>query len=115
MARRIFSDSTIFGRVILSLSVALVFLLVADRTFADIESLYSENPLDHNAILGEHPEVQGFYMAVGFSGHGLMQAPAVGKSLSEAIRLGRFETIDVTCLSIARFETGQLVIEEAVI
>jgi glycine/D-amino acid oxidase-like deaminating enzyme len=77
--------------------------------------LYAENPLDHNAILGEHPEVKGFYMAVGFSGHGLMQAPAVGKSLSEAIRLGRFETIDVACLSIARFEMGQLVIEEAVI
>jgi FAD-dependent oxidoreductase domain-containing protein 1 len=77
--------------------------------------LYEENPLDHNAILGEHPEVFGFYMAVGFSGHGLMQAPAVGKVLSEAIRLGRFETIDVTCLNIARFETGQLVIEEAVI
>jgi glycine/D-amino acid oxidase-like deaminating enzyme len=71
--------------------------------------------LDHNAILGEHPEIKGFYMAVGFSGHGLMQAPAVGKALSEAIRLRRYETIDVTCLSMDRFETGQLVIEEAVI
>lgn len=77
--------------------------------------LYAENRLDHNAILGEHPEVRGFYMAVGFSGHGLQQAPAVGKSLSEAIRLGRYETIDVSCLGMARFETGQLVIEEAVI
>jgi len=77
--------------------------------------LYAENRLDHNAILGEHPEVRGFYMAVGFSGHGLQQAPAVGKALSEAIRLGRYETIDVSCLGIARFETGELVIEEAVI
>ena len=77
--------------------------------------LYAENRLDHNAILGEHPEVKGFYMAVGFSGHGLQQAPAVGKALSEAIRLGRYETIDVSCLGMARFETGELVIEEAVI
>ncbi len=77
--------------------------------------LYAENRLDHNAILGEHPEIKGFYMAVGFSGHGLQQAPAVGKALSEAIRLGRYETIDVSCLGIDRFETGQLVIEEAVI
>ncbi|MFB0508736.1 MAG: NAD(P)/FAD-dependent oxidoreductase [Thermodesulfobacteriota bacterium] len=77
--------------------------------------LYAENRLDHNAILGEHPEIKGFYMAVGFSGHGLQQAPAVGKALSEAIRLGRYETIDVSCLSMDRFETGQLVIEEAVI
>ena len=77
--------------------------------------LYAENRLDHNAILGEHPELTGFYMAVGFSGHGLQQAPAVGKALSEAIRLGRYETIDVSCLGMARFETGELVIEEAVI
>jgi len=77
--------------------------------------LYAENRLDHNAILGEHPEVKGFYLAVGFSGHGLQQAPAVGKALSEAIRLGRYETIDVSCLGMARFETGDLVIEEAVI
>ena len=77
--------------------------------------LYAENRLDHNAILGEHPEVKGFYLAVGFSGHGLQQAPAVGKALSEAIRLGRYETIDVSCLDMARFDTGQLVIEEAVI
>ncbi len=77
--------------------------------------LYAENRLDHNAILGEHPEIKGFYMAVGFSGHGLMQAPAVGKALSEAIRLRRYETIDVSCLGMDRFETGQLVVEEAVI
>jgi FAD-dependent oxidoreductase domain-containing protein 1 len=77
--------------------------------------LYAENRLDHNAILGEHPQVKGFYMAVGFSGHGLQQAPAVGKALSEAIRLGRCETIDVSCLGMGRFETGQLVVEEAVI
>jgi FAD-dependent oxidoreductase domain-containing protein 1 len=77
--------------------------------------LYAENRLDHNAILGEHPELTGFYMAVGFSGHGLQQAPAVGKALSEAIRLGRYETVDVSCLGIDRFDTGQLVIEEAVI
>jgi glycine/D-amino acid oxidase-like deaminating enzyme len=77
--------------------------------------LYAENQLDHNAILGEHPEVKGFYMAVGFSGHGLQQAPAVGKALSEAIRLGRYETVDVSCLGMARLKTGNLVIEEAVI
>jgi glycine/D-amino acid oxidase-like deaminating enzyme len=77
--------------------------------------LYAENRLDHNAILGDHPELKGFYMAVGFSGHGLMQAPAVGKALSEAIRLGRYETVDVGCLGFDRFEKGELVIEEAVI
>ena len=38
-----------------------------------------------NAILGEWPELKGFYLANGFSGHGLQQAPAVGRYLSELI------------------------------
>ena len=48
--------------------------------------LYAVNTLDHNAILGEWPELKGFYLANGFSGHGLQQAPAVGRYISELIR-----------------------------
>jgi FAD-dependent oxidoreductase domain-containing protein 1 len=40
--------------------------------------LYAVNTLDHNAILGEWPELKGFYLANGFSGHGVQQGPAVG-------------------------------------
>ncbi len=47
--------------------------------------LYAVNTLDGNAILGEWPELEGFYLANGFSGHGLQQAPAVGRYLSELI------------------------------
>jgi FAD-dependent oxidoreductase domain-containing protein 1 len=47
--------------------------------------LYAVNTLDSNAILGEWPELQGFYLANGFSGHGLQQAPAVGRYISELI------------------------------
>jgi glycine/D-amino acid oxidase-like deaminating enzyme len=47
--------------------------------------LYAVNTLDSNAILGEWPELKGFYLANGFSGHGLQQAPAVGRYLSELI------------------------------
>jgi glycine/D-amino acid oxidase-like deaminating enzyme len=47
--------------------------------------LYAVNTLDGNAILGEWPELKGFYLANGFSGHGLQQAPAVGRYLSELI------------------------------
>ncbi|UCH95693.1 MAG: FAD-binding oxidoreductase [Candidatus Aminicenantes bacterium] len=47
--------------------------------------LYAENTFDGNAILGEWPECKGFYLANGFSGHGLQQAPAVGRYLSELI------------------------------
>ena len=47
--------------------------------------LYAVNTLDGNAILGEWPKLGGFYLANGFSGHGLQQAPAVGRYLSELI------------------------------
>jgi glycine/D-amino acid oxidase-like deaminating enzyme len=47
--------------------------------------LYAVNTLDGNAILGEWPELKGFYLANGFSGHGLHQAPAVGRYISELI------------------------------
>jgi glycine/D-amino acid oxidase-like deaminating enzyme len=47
--------------------------------------LYAENTLDGNAILGEWPEMKGFFLANGFSGHGLQQAPAVGRYMAELI------------------------------
>jgi FAD-dependent oxidoreductase domain-containing protein 1 len=47
--------------------------------------LYAVNTLDNNAILGEWPEIRGFFLANGFSGHGLQQAPAVGRYISELI------------------------------
>lgn len=47
--------------------------------------LYAVNTLDGNAILGEWPELKGFFLVNGFSGHGLQQAPAVGRYLSELI------------------------------
>ncbi len=57
--------------------------------------LYAVNTLDGNAILGEWPELDGFYLANGFSGHGLQQAPAVGRYLSELIT-GRSPTLDLS-------------------
>jgi FAD-dependent oxidoreductase domain-containing protein 1 len=76
--------------------------------------LYEMTP-DHNPMIGEHPELRGFFMANGFSGHGLMMAPATGKVLSELIRTGRAETVDVSDLSIDRFARGELFWDEAMI
>lgn len=63
--------------------------------------LYAVNTLDGNAILGEWPELDGFYLANGFSGHGLQQAPAVGRYLSELI-LKRPPTLDLSIFSPER-------------
>ena len=76
--------------------------------------LYDYNYEDHNAIISDHPEMKGYYIVTGFSGHGFQHAPAAGKGLSELIRLGRFETMDISPLSVTRFKTGKLVRETAV-
>lgn len=76
--------------------------------------LYEMTP-DHNPMIGEHPQLKGFFMANGFSGHGLMMAPATGKVVSELIRTGRAETVDVSDLSIDRFARGELFWDEAMI
>ena len=57
--------------------------------------LYAVNTLDENAILGEWPEIKGLLLANGFSGHGLQQAPAVGRYMSELIT-GRTLTLDLS-------------------
>jgi len=57
--------------------------------------LYAVNTLDENAIIGEWPELKGLFLANGFSGHGLQQAPAVGRYLSELI-LDRTPTLDLS-------------------
>jgi len=63
--------------------------------------LYAVNSLDGNAILGEWPEIRGLFLANGFSGHGLQQAPAVGRYLSELI-LERPLSLDLSIFSPVR-------------
>jgi glycine/D-amino acid oxidase-like deaminating enzyme len=63
--------------------------------------LYAVNTLDGNAIVGQWPEIKGFYLANGFSGHGLQQAPAVGRYLTELI-LDQPLTLDLGIFSPQR-------------
>ena len=64
---------------------------------------YDYNTVDHNALIGIIPEGQANVVwATGFSGHGLMQSPAVGRAVSEIVIDGKFKTIDLTRLSPAR-------------
>jgi glycine/D-amino acid oxidase-like deaminating enzyme len=76
--------------------------------------LYEMTP-DHNGIICGHPSIEGLYFACGFSGHGLMMSPATGKVMSEIIRTGKSETVDVSVLAVDRFERGALFFDEAMI
>ena len=76
--------------------------------------LYEMTP-DHHAILGPVPDVPGFFLANGFSGHGVMHAPATGKILSDLILDGRTSLIDASVLNLARFGEGRMIEETAVL
>jgi len=76
---------------------------------------YAYNTFDQNAILGPHPEVANFYFMNGFSGHGLQQAPAVGRGIAELITYGEYRSLDLSCFSYGRIKTNQPVIELNVI
>jgi len=68
---------------------------------------YEVNTLDHNAVIGPHPDLPNFLFANGFSGHGLQQAPAAGRALSEWIATGDYETIDMRPLGYERIAANQ--------
>jgi sarcosine oxidase, subunit beta len=76
--------------------------------------LYEMTP-DHHPVLGEAPEVPGFFCANGFSGHGVMHAPATGKILSDLILKGKTELIDAKLLDLARFAEARTIHESAVL
>lgn len=75
--------------------------------------LYEVTP-DDNPILGPLPEVEGFFCAGGFSGHGFMLAPATGRAMAELILNGHSE-VDISSLGIARLREGREFREKQVI
>jgi sarcosine oxidase subunit beta len=75
--------------------------------------LYESTP-DHQAILGPIAEVEGFWCAAGFSGHGFMQAPAAALLLTQLL-LEKKSEIDISSFAFERFARGSLVTERNII
>jgi FAD-dependent oxidoreductase domain-containing protein 1 len=76
---------------------------------------YDMNLADANAIIGPAVNVPNLYLANGFSGHGLQQAPAVGRGLAEFITHGRWQTLDFSALGHQRIVDGRPLLEANVI
>lgn len=76
---------------------------------------YAYNTLDQNALLGRLPGVENLFFMNGFSGHGLQQAPAVGRGLAEMILTGGWQSLDLSDLDVGRVLTGAAFREKAVV
>lgn len=76
---------------------------------------YAYNTLDQNAILGPHPEIANFHFQNGFSGHGLQQAPAMGRGMAQLLTHGEYRSLDLAPFGFERIVTNTPLVEKAVI
>ena len=76
---------------------------------------YEVHPLDHNALIGPHPDCANLLLCNGFSGHGLQHAPAAGRGLAEWLLTGQWQTLDLSAFSPQRVLTGRGFVEQAII
>jgi glycine/D-amino acid oxidase-like deaminating enzyme len=84
-----------------------------ERTWA---GHYARNTLDGNMIMGQWiggPE--NIYIATGFSGHGMMHSPAVGRALSELLLDGAFQTLDLSRMSYQRVVDNEPYAEKGIL
>lgn len=67
---------------------------------------YEVNTLDHNGVVGPHDGLHNLIFATGFSGHGVMHAPAVGRGVAELVVHGSYRSIDLGPLGWGRIRTA---------
>jgi len=70
---------------------------------------------DRHPILGPIEDIEGLYVAAGYSGHGFMMGPVVGKVLSEWLTKGSVSIPQAERLTLNRIKEGRLIYEKAVI
>lgn len=88
--------------------------------FRDLEiasrwSCYYEMTPDDHPIVGRVPDVDGLYIAAGFSGHGFMHTPATAQLIVEEMLEGKATSLDISDLSLERFRSGRRPFQAAVL
>ena len=76
---------------------------------------YEYNTFDQNGLVGRLPGVRNAFVAAGFSGHGLQQAPAVGLGMAELIATGSYGVLDLSPLGLERIAANAPLVERNVI
>jgi sarcosine oxidase subunit beta len=98
----------------LEAAVARLPLLEQAGLAAHWAGLYEVTP-DAHPIISDVPDLQGYIVVTGFSGHGFMHGPAAGLLVSEIILDGRAATLDISALDYRRFDAGSVFHEYNVI
>jgi sarcosine oxidase, subunit beta len=109
------TDTTVDWDLAPSLLAALVTrwpVMESARVRRGWAGLREMTPDDH-ALVGPIPDVPGLWVATGFSGHGFMQAPAIGEALAQLLRTGSSD-IDLGVLRAERFAEGRAIVESGV-
>jgi len=76
---------------------------------------YEVHPLDHNGLVGPHPQCANLLLACGFSGHGLQHAAGIGRGVAEWLVHGGYRSLDLTPLAATRLASGAALVERAII
>lgn len=108
-------DHGLFDDVIWPALAARVPVFDALRVTSRWAGYYEMNVFDQNGLVGPLPGYRNAFAACGFSGHGLQQAPAVGRGVAERIALGAYRTLDLSPLGVERVHAGDALREWNVI
>ncbi len=108
-------EHVLFDEVIWPQLAARVPAFEALRQMQSWAGYYELNTFDHNGIVGSHPLWRNLVFANGFSGHGLQQAPAVGRGVAEWLVHGGYRTLDLAPLAFDRIAAQRPIVELNVI
>lgn len=97
-------DQDYFERVVWPAVAARFPPLEAAKCHRTWSGLYEECELDGNPVIGRWGRLSNLYTVAGFSGHGMMHAPAAGRGIAELLLKGSYQTIDLTRLGYERVE-----------
>lgn len=101
-------DHSYFERVVWPAAAHRFPPLEAARCHRTWAGLYEECELDGNAIIGRwNHGLVNFHVIAGFSGHGMMHAPAAGRAMAELVVKGSYQTLDLTRLGYERVERNE--------
>jgi sarcosine oxidase subunit beta len=106
------ADPDFIARIV-ELAMARVPVLETSSILTQWGGLYEITP-DHHPIIGAVPPIANVTIAAGFSGHGVMHAPAAGQLVAELL-MGKKTSIDISSLRFSRFREGAMISETHVI